>query len=107
LVRDFDLIAIEDLAVKNMVRSAKGTTAARGVNVAAKRGLNRAISAQAWSRLRRRLSDKAATCGVTVVAVNPAHTSQRCAASGTPAPRTARTKRCSVAGPVGMRPTRT
>jgi len=32
--------------------------------------------------LRRRLSDKAATCDVTVVAVNPAHTSKRCAACG-------------------------
>jgi len=32
--------------------------------------------------IRRRLVDKATTCGVTVVAVNPAHTSQRCAACG-------------------------
>jgi len=82
LVRDFDLIAVEDLAVKNMVRSAKGTIAAPGVNVAAKRGLNRAIYAQGWSMLRRRLSEKAATCGVTVVAINPAHTSQCCAVCG-------------------------
>jgi len=82
LVRDFDLIAVEDLAIKNMVRSAKGTIDTPGVNVAAKRGLNRAISAQGWSMMRRRLVDKAATCGVTVVAVNPAHTSQRCAACG-------------------------
>lgn len=86
LVRDFDLIAVEDLAVSSMVRSAKGTLHAPGVNVAQKRGLNRAISAQAWSMLRRRLSDKAATCGVTVVAVNPAHTSQRCAACGHTSP---------------------
>ncbi len=82
LARSFDLIAVEDLAVKNMVRSARGTLGAPGVNVAAKRGLNRAISAQGWSMLRRRLTDKAATCGVTVVAVNPAHTSQRCAVCG-------------------------
>jgi len=82
LVRDFDLIAVEDLAVKHMARSAKGTIAAPGVNVAAKRGLNRAIYAQGWSMLRRRLSEKAATCGVTVVAVNPAHTSQCCAVCG-------------------------
>jgi putative transposase len=46
LVRNFDLIAVEDLKVKDMVRSAKGTISAPGVNVAAKRGLNRAISAQ-------------------------------------------------------------
>jgi len=82
LVREFDLIAVEDLAVKNMVRSAKGTIAAPGVNVAAKRGLNRAISAQGWSMLRRRLEEKAATCGVVVVAVDPRFTSQRCAVCG-------------------------
>ena len=82
LVRDYDLIAIEDLAVKQMVRSARGTLEVPGVNVAQKRGLNRAISAQAWSMLRRRLEAKAATCGVAVVAVPPAYTSQRCCACG-------------------------
>ncbi len=82
LVGDYDLIAIEDLRVKNMVRSAKGTVEQPGTHVAQKRGLNRAISAQSWSPFRRRLEDKAATCDVTVVAVNPAFTSQRCSACG-------------------------
>jgi len=41
-----DLIAIEDLTVKHMLRSAKGTIATTGINVAAKRELNRAISAR-------------------------------------------------------------
>jgi IS605 OrfB family transposase len=82
LARRFDLIAVEDLAVKNMVRSAQGTIEAPGVNVAAKRGLNRAIHAQSWGMFRRRLEDKAATCEVVVAAANPAHTSQRCAACG-------------------------
>jgi IS605 OrfB family transposase len=82
LVRAFDLIAVENLAVSNMVRSAKGTIDRPGTNVAAKRGLNRAISAQGWSMFRRRLTDKAATCDVQVVAVDPAHTSQRCAVCG-------------------------
>jgi len=52
LVRDYDLIAIEDLKVKNMVRSAKGTKENPGKNVAQKRGLNRAISSQSWSLFR-------------------------------------------------------
>ncbi|HVC71631.1 MAG TPA: transposase [Acidimicrobiales bacterium] len=82
LVRHYDLIAIEDLRVKNMVRSAQGTVEHPGTRVAQKRGLNRAISAQGWSEFRRRLEDKAATCAVTVVAVNPAFTSQRCSACG-------------------------
>jgi len=101
LVRDFDLIAIEDLAVKSMVRSAKGTIVAPGVNVAAKRGLNRAISAQGWSMLRRRLEEKATTCGVTVVAVNPAHTSQRCAVCGHTCPENRKSQavfRCRACG---------
>jgi len=80
LVRDCDLIAIEDLRVKNMVRSASGTKENPGKNVAQKRGLNRAISSQTWSFFRQRLKDKAAnaTSPVVVVAVNPRFTSQTC-----------------------------
>ncbi len=69
-----------------MVRTARGTIEAPGVNVAAKGGLNRAIHAQGWGMFRRRLQDKAATYDVAVVAVNPAHTSQRCAVCGHTAP---------------------
>ncbi|MDA8271185.1 MAG: transposase [Actinomycetota bacterium] len=80
LVRDYDFIAVEDLKVKNMVRSASGTKENPGKNVAQKRGLSRAISSQAWSLFRKRLEDKAAkaTSSVLVVAVNPKHTSQTC-----------------------------
>lgn len=82
LVVRYDIIAIEDLQVKNMVRSAKGTSENPGRNVAAKAGLNRAIHAQGWAMFRRRLVDKAATCEVQVIAVPAAYTSQRCAACG-------------------------
>jgi putative transposase len=90
LVRDHDLIAIEDLAVVNMVRTARGTIDAPGVNVAAKSGLNRSIHSQAWALFRTRLEHKAAAAvdsdgtprPVVVIAVNPAHTSQRCSACG-------------------------
>lgn len=84
LVRDYDVISIEDLKVKNMVHSARGTVASPGKNVAQKAGLNRSISSQAWGLFRRRLTDKAthATVPVTVVAVPPAYTSQRCSACG-------------------------
>jgi len=82
LLRDFDLIAAAVLAVKTMVRSAKGTVERPGKNVRQKAGLNRAISAQGWSMLRRRPLGKAATCKVTVLSVYPAHTSQRCAVCG-------------------------
>jgi IS605 OrfB family transposase len=82
LVRGHDMIAIEDLAVKKMVASSKGGVDQPGRNVAQKRGLNRSIHAQGWAMIRRRLEDKAATCGVVVVAVDPAGTSQRCAICG-------------------------
>ncbi|MGH3374584.1 MAG: RNA-guided endonuclease InsQ/TnpB family protein [Actinoallomurus sp.] len=41
LARRFDLIRVEDLKIKNMVRSACGSIAAPGRNVRAKAGLNR------------------------------------------------------------------
>ena len=44
IIRSYDLIAIEQLEIANMVRSAKGTVERPGRNVAAKSGLNRAIS---------------------------------------------------------------
>jgi putative transposase len=82
LVRRYDLIALEDLNVKGMLKSASGTIENPGVNVAQKRGLNRSISEQNWGRLRQRIADKAAACGVTVIAVNPAYTSQQCSVCG-------------------------
>ncbi len=78
LVREYDLIAIEDLQVKNMVRSAKGTLDNPGKNVAQKTGLNREILYQSWSLFRKRLEDKAVASAVVVIPVNPKHTSQTC-----------------------------
>lgn len=84
LVRDHDLIAVEDLRVKNMTRSASGTVEKPGRNVAQKRGLNRAIQNQAWGMCRTRLQNKAdaATSLCEIVAVPPAYTSQRCSNCG-------------------------
>lgn len=84
LVRRFDHISIEDLKVASMVRSASGSLADPGVNVAQKRGLNRSIQIQAWSKLRGRLEQKAtaATSLCVVVAVNAVNTSRRCSGCG-------------------------
>jgi putative transposase len=79
LVRDHDLIVFEDLRVKDMLRSARGTVSEPGRNVRAKAGLNRRIAAAGWSTLIRRTRQKAeASAGCTVVQVNARHTSQRC-----------------------------
>jgi putative transposase len=78
LVRDFDLIGIEDLRVASMTASAAGTLEAPRTNVAAKAGLNRSILDAGWAQLRAQLSYKAADAGRELIAVNPAHTSQAC-----------------------------
>ena len=82
LVRDYDLIAIEDLQVAAMSRSAAGTVEAPGANVAAKRGLNRAILDAGWAQLRRHLSYKAAEAGRELVVVSAQFTSQACRRGG-------------------------
>ena len=79
LARRFDVIRIEDLNIRGMTRSAKGTIEAPGRNVTAKAGLNRGISRSGWGLLTRRLADKAPG---RVERVNPAFTSQRCSACG-------------------------
>jgi putative transposase len=71
----YDLIRIEDLKVRNMTRSARGTIDAPGRNVAQKAGLNRAILASSWSLFATRLEHKAAD---RVEKVSPAYTSQTC-----------------------------
>jgi putative transposase len=82
LVRGHSLIAIEDLAVKNMTASAAGTLEAPGKNVRGKAGLNRTILRNGWSMARQMLEYKAAWSGVMLVAVSPAYTSQACSACG-------------------------
>jgi putative transposase len=52
LARRFDLIAIEDLRITNLTRSARGTIETPGKNVAAKAGLNRSILAGGWGAVR-------------------------------------------------------
>ena len=79
LARRFDVIRVEDLEVKKMMRSARGTKDAPGTNVAAKAGLNRSIGKAGWGLLVCRLEDKAPG---RVEKVPPAYTSQRCSACG-------------------------
>ncbi|HEY5399884.1 MAG TPA: transposase, partial [Trebonia sp.] len=79
IARRFDVIRVEDLNIRNMTRSAKGTAERPGRNVRAKAGLNREISRSGWGLLVRRLEDKAPG---RVEKVPPAYTSQRCSACG-------------------------
>jgi putative transposase len=83
LPRRFDVIRIENLDVRAMTRSARGTVEKPGVGVAQKRGLNRAISRSGWGQLVARLQHKALG---RVEQVPAAYTSQRCSACGHVAP---------------------
>jgi putative transposase len=76
------LIVLEDLSVKSMSRSAKGTVNAPGRNVRAKSGLNRSILDQGWGEFRRQLEYKQAWRGGMVIAIDPRNTSRTCADCG-------------------------
>ena len=83
LARRFDTIRVEDLNVRAMTRSARGTVERPGTHVAQKRGLNREISRQGWGLLVARLKHKALGRPEFVPA---AYTSQRCSHCGHLAP---------------------
>ena len=82
LVRRFGLIVLEDLTIKNMTASAKGTVEVPGTNVAQKAGLNRSIREQTWGIIRSQIAYKAAWAGREMVLVDPKFTSQRCSGCG-------------------------
>jgi putative transposase len=79
LARRFDLICVEDLDVRAMTRSAKGTIQRPGRGVRQKAGLNRGILASGWGKLVERLEHKAPG---RVHRLPAAYTSQRCSACG-------------------------
>jgi transposase len=79
LARRFDLIRVEDLKIRQMARSARGTVENPGRNVRQKAGLNRGILAAGWGLMVSRLEDKAPGRVERVPAV---YTSQRCSACG-------------------------
>ena len=76
------MVCIEDLQVRNMSRSAAGTTENPGKNVRAKSGLNKAILDQGWFEFRRQLDYKLAWTGGHLIVVPPQNTSRTCPACG-------------------------
>ena len=76
------MIVIEDLQIRNMSKSSKGTSEKHGKNVKAKSGLNKAILDQGWFEFRRQLEYKQSWRGGFVVAIPPQYTSQRCSCCG-------------------------
>ena len=82
IVRNHGLIAVEDTAILNMTRSAKGTLENPGRNVAQKRGLNRSILSQRWGAIGKKLEYKSCWYGRQFVRVPAQYTSQTCPACG-------------------------
>lgn len=76
------MVCIEDLQVRNMSKSAAGTTETPGKNVRAKSGLNKSILDQGWFEFRRQLDYKLAWNGGHLVAVPPRNTSRTCPCCG-------------------------
>jgi putative transposase len=72
------MVCIEDLQVRNMSRSAAGSTEAPGSHVRAKSGLNKSILDQGWFEFRRQLDYKLAWNGGWLIAVPPQNTSRMC-----------------------------
>lgn len=86
LVNRHDLIVHEDLKVGNMTRRPQPRQADDGTylpnGAAAKAGLNRSILDAGWGDLLRMIAYKAESAGREIIAVDPRHTSQRCAQCG-------------------------
>ncbi|MEU4888683.1 MULTISPECIES: RNA-guided endonuclease InsQ/TnpB family protein [Streptomyces] len=82
LARTYGVIVVEELDIPNMVKSARGTIANPGKNVAQKSGLNRSISQEAWGRTVTMLTYKTARHGGTLHKVPAPNTSLRCSACG-------------------------
>lgn len=78
ICKNHALVCIEDLRIKNMSKSSKGTIENPGKNVAQKAGLNKAILDQGWAMFYSQLECKMAWNGGMVIAVPPQYTSQTC-----------------------------
>jgi putative transposase len=82
LSKNHAAIVVEDLKVRNMSRSAKGTINEPGSNVKAKSGLNKSILDQGWSMFVGQLEYKLAWQQGTLIKVDPKNTSRCCPACG-------------------------
>ena len=78
IVRSASTIVVEDLKLKNMTRSARGTLAEPGRNVRQKAGLNRVLADAAPGSLISMIAYKAESAGGRMIRVDPRNTSRTC-----------------------------
>ena len=72
------IVVVEDLRIKNMTSSAKGTLEIPGKQVKQKQGLNRSITQQSWGMFFEMLEYKLHERVGQLIKVDPKHTSQTC-----------------------------
>ena len=77
-----DMVAVESLRSISLMASARGTAAAPGKNVAAKRKLNESLAEAAIGHVGKLLREEAAKLGIPTVSVPPHGTSQTCPRCG-------------------------
>jgi len=82
LCKNHAVLVVENLQVKKMSQSAKGTIENPGRNVKAKSKLNKSILDQGWGEFVRQITYKQQWMGGYVVKVAPQYTSQRCSCCG-------------------------
>ncbi len=92
IIRENDLIALEDLDIKQMVQKPKKDPAQKELAKKTKQrtGLRRNIHQAAWGQLRTQISYKAEEAGRKVVFVDPRGTTQNCSACDTVVPKSLR-----------------
>jgi putative transposase len=88
IVRRYGAVAVEDLSIANMTRSAKGTIERPGKNVKQKSGLNRGMLDASLATLISMIAYKAERAGGRFVKVNARDTSQMCAECDADVPKT-------------------
>lgn len=97
----YGTICVEDLSVKNMTKSAKGTVEKPGKNVRAKSGLNKAMLDQGWSAFLSMLEYKLEMRGGSLIRVPAQYTSQTCSVCGYCNPENRRSQAKFVCGHCG------
>ena len=82
LAKNHEILCMEDLKIKCMSKSARGTLEDPGKEVRKKTNLNRATLRQGWGIFRRLLEYKTVWYGSKLVVVNPMNTSRQCRVCG-------------------------
>jgi putative transposase len=82
MAKNHGLVVVEDLVVKSLTRSARGSLEAPGRNVAAKASLNRSLLEQGHAETVRQLGYKLDWLGAELIKVPAAFTSQTCPQCG-------------------------